>query len=1646
MRGWGLGRSHGGTAESVTNKEVDALISSPAWLKIHGLKESKLCLSQVFVQIGFKHSEDYVHSLRKPVSSQYAEGMFYQFMKDGAVHNLTASPQQLQELCERLERKARLYQRRLDWLTTGSRQLFGVIQERTAALVLDFGRASGAQFQLIQDSVCLVLREQVSYIFRFNLIRSSPRMERWQDKAVASSDAHIDSAVEWVWRLKQEEPPSGFDTAEAVLKAMADSMVEAVYLFTVGDFADSLTDLLKNKLVKNVCPIHTVSFNAKKKETIKVLKELSQLTAGRFHVFAEMRDSDGRDGHPARMPAKPIGGVPPGAGVREDVFLVWREMEEARTTRARLQAILMNISPSAPEQEPADCEPAVMPWSEDYLSSRAWLSQYGLKAQKLLLFDALADCAFRHSDGVVDVRVKPGDESVQTDAETNHKLVNAKYCNRFVHMRWKDGSLAHVYVSADKCRRYEERMKTALENMQRRLEWLSRGSRELFGAVLEERVYILLDTSESMKDQLPLVKDKIHQLVKEQLQHKTQVNIVTFGSRAAAWREKLVEVSPQSLENAWSWVKGLQAGGSTNTLGALRLALADIGTQAVYLLTDGRPDQPTGTILEQVQLCPTVPVHTISFNCKDPEANHFLYQLAQETGGRYHCFPCGPQEPGAPMPYMSEDTHLLKAEIEQGKKVLESFLKIRAECVMLDWYHNGDITTAKRSGERPCSAPWRQNAERPRSALGCVPAPCLSHRPQIPTTQAQSSLPRPARHAAQTKTSLLRFLSKGVGVGNSDRGALQEWMLPETLSLFQTNTNKQKQVLSCLELTPLDDSQKKPKRKTPTESLSMSSACWLRTNSLVARRLTIIDALAPTAIKQNAKFIPVLEKHIYSKVFEEVFPLAHVSSSTGRLTLVNPQAVNLEHYKTRLQGALQDYQRRLDLIVWKALTQEERDKFGSDKPVRFQEHREALLQALESLGWPLPQEDVSLLEDQISMALSFLQQASDLQQAAKQTSGTRDVDKRSEGPSSRAQGTKPRRALDTLRGQSVLARSEADGFYYPGTVRKRLARNRVIVDFGSGDTEVVPLGSLITMGGAAPCPPLKVGDFVLVGSAAEGADNRFVPGVVIATPRRLEPSDKLYTVLKYDSRKMHSLRSKMVKISQTRYDLTCRQLRQRHGELQRLERRRRTGSTSVQKAVDRKASQTERRKKNRTGEASRALLPPSSPDLGRYKDKDLESRQDGSRDGRDSLGDKSHRSYSPSRASSQTRTPTPRLERDSLNARQTPGTGSPTALADDRMQALAQDLLLALEQHRGQQEEIQRYIKALSLHHLDNDDGQQEQREMTNQQQEALEKLQELIPPTTGPANQDQGDPGGVPEYVNRARLLMPKVSPGQEVLARWAHDGWYYYSSVVHACGDQSYFLQSREGELERVWREDIITEGQDSSQEIKVEDPVIGAHPLYSDRYCPGVVLTITEDLQTKLRYYDGSEVLVSREQLFLIPAQKFQTDVAYMLECEERWVGQLVVARSDHTGTYLPAEVRQRVGNGKQYLVRWADGTSAVQDREWIFGKWSRTQTLGVGDYVLALADPASLIFLPGVVHGSTGTLLHIQFINRESQSAGAHHCFWLSEEQFNTAAQLYASQQWCRTEEEEDEEEEGGGEDTEDELDESVYSTDSSTSNL
>ena len=68
--------------------------------------------------------------------------------------------------------------------------------------------------------------------------------------------------------------------------------------------------------------------------------------------------------------------------------------------------------------------------------------------------------------------------------------------------------------------------------------------------------------------------------------------MVAFNSKINPWRDRLTKINDSNtFSQLQPWIDGLTAEGSTNTLAALRFALADPATEAIYLLSDGRPDQ-----------------------------------------------------------------------------------------------------------------------------------------------------------------------------------------------------------------------------------------------------------------------------------------------------------------------------------------------------------------------------------------------------------------------------------------------------------------------------------------------------------------------------------------------------------------------------------------------------------------------------------------------------------------------------------------------------------------------------------------------------------------------------------------------------------------------------------------------------------------------------------------------------------------------------------------------------------------------------------------------------------------------------------------------------------------------------------------------
>ncbi|NWR60007.1 VWA3B protein, partial [Bucorvus abyssinicus] len=683
--------------------------------------------------------------------------------------------------------------------------------------------------------------------------------------------------------------------------------------------------------------------------------------------------------------------------------------------------------------------------------------------------------------------------------------------------------------------------------------WLQQGSRGLFGNVFEDDVYILIDTSQSMKDKLPLVKRKILQLIQEQLRHKKRFNFVKFSAQAVAWQEKLVEVNEENWKDAWLWIKGLEVGSSTNTLQALQIALADTNTQAVYLLTDGRPDQPPQIILAQVQLHRKIPIHTVSFNCDDIEANKFLYELSTETEGRFHYYNNYLTDPDAAEFIVSEDIRLLKREIEQGEGDLAKMKTFHDRCLMMDCY-NGEndpgnkyaAMIVKSREESPEEGTSEKKSFSVKKSVKCTTIFKGKLTEQEALVGADDSICPAAfvANGASFEAKLCRPAVQRTGTQQRCREP-GTWEVTETRPL-ELHFKLLKRISTlCYILQSLFSS-----------SLDISSALWLKTHGLVARRLTIMDALAPTAIPHGTKYVPVLDKHVVSKVFDEILPLAHVSNDKKRITLINPQAVNLDAYKEKLKQAIKSYERqelhslrncfaffnrRLNLVIWRALPQEERDKFKEDGSVQYMQHKEALLEALENSAWPISYEDVMLLEDEILAALTYIQQASDLQEAVKKESA-----KISGSHTSNCKKSKKPRKVQVCvshKSQKVIARSDITGFYYPGTVVKNISSTCALVDLSNGDTCIVPEKFTIPVGGAMPCPHLQVGDYVFARTKTRTGNEYYVPAIVIATPKRVEMGDKLYTVLMFNHRKEHCVRKDLIKISQMKYDFSCRYIR-----------------------------------------------------------------------------------------------------------------------------------------------------------------------------------------------------------------------------------------------------------------------------------------------------------------------------------------------------------------------------------------------------------------------------------------------------------------------------------------------------------------------
>ncbi|XP_005405117.1 PREDICTED: von Willebrand factor A domain-containing protein 3A isoform X3 [Chinchilla lanigera] len=273
-----------------------------------------------------------------------------------------------------------------------------------------------------------------------------------------------------------------------------------------------------------------------------------------------------------------------------------------------------------------------LPRKDTVCSSQEWVANYGLRKLKLEISRCLGPSC-------------PHQRSTQSSAKHCAAFPSAEIKGEVRHIQWTLREMDVYIVCLTKVmRRYVQR-----------LQWLLSGSRRAFGAILEKKVCVLLDTSGSTGPYLQQVKAEMVLLIWEQLRERCDsFNLLSFSDSLEPWRDTLVEATDAACHAAMQWVTHLQAQGSTSILRAFSKAFSFHDVQGLYLLTDGKPDTSCSLVLDAVQRLQEerdVKVHTVSLSGTDrpwrdvqgstrlswPAAVEFLKKLASLTGGRYHC-------------------------------------------------------------------------------------------------------------------------------------------------------------------------------------------------------------------------------------------------------------------------------------------------------------------------------------------------------------------------------------------------------------------------------------------------------------------------------------------------------------------------------------------------------------------------------------------------------------------------------------------------------------------------------------------------------------------------------------------------------------------------------------------------------------------------------------------------------------------------------------------------------------------------------------------------------------------------------------------------------------------------------------------------
>ncbi|XP_072128681.1 uncharacterized protein C11orf16 homolog isoform X2 [Mobula birostris] len=162
----------------------------------------------------------------------------------------------------------------------------------------------------------------------------------------------------------------------------------------------------------------------------------------------------------------------------------------------------------------------------------------------------------------------------------------------------------------------------------------------LFGHVRETNIIFVVDTSQSMQAYLSATKFHLKEaLLAKAYTLTSRFNIVEFSNKVSKWCDRVLICTPQTVSSAIQWLQSLTCALGRDLLSALTAAFNDPLCQAIYLVTNGLPDNGLKDILHVLPfIARGRPIHTFYLSEKwlDSETREFLQGISSVTQGSAH--------------------------------------------------------------------------------------------------------------------------------------------------------------------------------------------------------------------------------------------------------------------------------------------------------------------------------------------------------------------------------------------------------------------------------------------------------------------------------------------------------------------------------------------------------------------------------------------------------------------------------------------------------------------------------------------------------------------------------------------------------------------------------------------------------------------------------------------------------------------------------------------------------------------------------------------------------------------------------------------------------------------------------------------------